>query len=253
VGIEVRRVAFEEIRPLRELYRREARCQIVRDSILPRGLADPYLLVHDRRAVGYAGVWTKHFPGRIMEVYVERGARGETMPLLRAAIRAADALEFEAQSNMPGMLDLLTACAHRIRVENLLYRDGSATGLVRRDCVFRERREDDEGPEGDWVVEVGGRVVAAGGVLTHYNPPFGDLYMEVIPEARRQGIGSYLVQELRRVGRENGLMPSARCDPDNVASRRALERGGMTPCGALQAGPIKPELLGLESRGATVA
>jgi hypothetical protein len=34
-------------------------------------------------------------------------------------------------------------------------------------------------PEGDWVVDVAGEVVAAGGHLTHYNHPYADIYMEV--------------------------------------------------------------------------
>ena len=45
-----------EIADLRERYRREAGCQIVRDSILPRGLAAPYPVAVDGDIAGYAGL-----------------------------------------------------------------------------------------------------------------------------------------------------------------------------------------------------
>ena len=91
--------------------------------------------------------------------------------------------------------------------------------------------------DGEWVVERSGDVIAAGGVLHHYNPPFAHLHMAVGPSARREGVGGYLVQELRRACRESGGTPAARCDPGNAASRRTLVRGGVMECGQLVAGP----------------
>jgi RimJ/RimL family protein N-acetyltransferase len=44
-----------------------------------------------------------------------------------------------------------------------------------------------------------------------------------------QGLGSFLVQELKRVCYELGAVPGARCNPDNVASRRTLQRAGFVP------------------------
>jgi len=95
--------------------------------------------------------------------------------------------------------------------------------------------------EGPWIVEEKGEVLGAGGLLTHYNPPYADLYMEVVNSARRRGVGSYLVQELRHVCAEQGLRPAARCDPKNHASRRTLERGGFKPCGEILAGALRAE------------
>ncbi len=45
MDITVRQAEYEEIEPLRARYRHEANCQIVRDSILRRGLADPYVIL----------------------------------------------------------------------------------------------------------------------------------------------------------------------------------------------------------------
>ena len=48
---------------------------------------------------------------------------------------------------------------------------------------------------GDWLIEQDGIIVATGGVALHYNPPYGDIFMEVDEPHRRCGYGSYLVQE----------------------------------------------------------
>ena len=92
---------------------------------------------------------------------------------------------------------------------------------------------------GDWGIERGGEIVATGGVFTHYNPPYGDVYMEVNGQQRGQGVGSYLVQELKRVAYESGLLPAARCSPENAASRATLERAGLQVCGQTLSGTIR--------------
>ena len=71
-----------------------------------------------------------------------------------------------------------------------------------------------------------GVIVAAGGLLYHYNPPYGDIYMEVAASHRRCGYGSYLVQELKRTAYELGKIPAARCNVANEASRRTLQKAG---------------------------
>lgn len=59
MDIEVRRGEYREVQGMRELYRHDAHCQIVHDSALSRGLAEPYVILADSRAAGYAGIWTK--------------------------------------------------------------------------------------------------------------------------------------------------------------------------------------------------
>ena len=53
--------------------------------------------------------------------------------------------------------------------------------------------------------------------------------MEVAEPFRRRGLGAYLVQELKRVAYELGSVPCARCNPDNVASRKTLQKAGLVP------------------------
>ena len=66
--------------------------------------------------------------------------------------------------------------------------------------------------------------------MLHYNPPFGDIYMEVDETRQRRGYGSYLIQELKRVCYEMGRIPAARCNVANAASRAALQKAGLLPC-----------------------
>jgi RimJ/RimL family protein N-acetyltransferase len=239
VSIEVRPVDFETLGTLREAFRAEADCQIVRDSILPRRLAAPYVVLRDGAVAAYGGIWLKYFPERVVEFYVLEGFRDGRRALFEAFLSSTGAKEIEAQTNMPAMLELLRELGSEPVEEKILFRDGGPTSPTSPAGWFRRRRAEDEGPEGDWVVEMDGEVVAGGGMLTHYNPPWADLFMEVAPSWRRRGVGSYLVQELRRVCREAGLVPAARCDPDNVASWRTLQRGGMAECGRLLAASVK--------------
>jgi GNAT superfamily N-acetyltransferase len=89
---------------------------------------------------------------------------------------------------------------------------------------------------GDWLLEVDGVLVATGGILLHYNPPYGDIFMEVDGTRRRQGYGSYLIQELKRACYEMGRIPAARCAVSNAASRAALQRAGLWPCARILTG-----------------
>jgi len=87
-------------------------------------------------------------------------------------------------------------------------------------------------------VEVEGKVAATGGILFHYNRPYGDIYMDVAESFRRRGLGSFLVQELKRVCYEGGNIPAARCNPGNIASRRTLQKAGFVPCGNILNGSV---------------
>jgi GNAT superfamily N-acetyltransferase len=62
--------------------------------------------------------------------------------------------------------------------------------------------------------------------------------MEVSETFRRHGLGSFLVQELKRVCYEGGRVPAARCNPRNVASRRTLQKAGFVPCGHILVGSV---------------
>lgn len=238
--IEVRKVEFPQIEPMRELYRGDARCQIIHDSILGRGWADPYLILVEGNAAGYGGVWNRIDTGRLMEFYTLPGFRNLALPMYRELLAAACATSAEAQTNIPLMLLMLYDCAENIRPENILFEDGFTSSLRIPGAVFRRAipGEDAPDPEAAWSLEVRGKVVASGGYLCHYNPPYGDVYMSVAESERRKGYGSYIVQELKRVCYKAGKRPAARCNADNIASRKTLQKAGFTPCARLLVGDI---------------
>ncbi len=81
----------------------------------------------------------------------------------------------------------------------------------------------------DWTLELNGKAVGSGSLLFHYNHPYCDVAMEINEEYRRRGLGAYLVQELKRIAYEMGGIPAARCAPDNIASRKTLQKAGLVP------------------------
>lgn len=238
--MQVRRVEVRDVEALRDLYRQEANCQIIRDSFLARGLADPYLILVGGQVGGYGAVANKYDKGRLVEFYTLPHARGLALPMCREILGASEATHVEAQTNVPMMLLMLFDCATNVTAEKVLFHDAHATHLACPVGVFRRRVPEDQGPEGEWVVEAGGAVVAAGGFLCHYNPPYGDVYMEVAEPAWRRGFGSYLVQEVKRACYAAGRKPAARCDTGNVGSRKTLERAGLLPCARLLVGDVAP-------------
>jgi GNAT superfamily N-acetyltransferase len=133
-----------------------------------------------------------------------------------------------------------------VTTDTILFADAATTHLAashatlrritkaERSRVFRHTLE----PVGDWGIEQAGQIVATGGLMFHYNKPYGDIYMEVAVTHRRQGLGSYLVQELKRIARESDHVPAARCGSDNDPSRLTLQRAGMHPCARILRGEI---------------
>ena len=143
--IQVERTEYKEIEVMRDLYRQEANCQIIHDSILARGMADPYLILMDGRRAGYGGVWNKYDPGRLMEFYILPHLRPLALPPFRELLTISKAIEIEAQTNMPLMLTLLYDCAADIITESMLFEDACATQLACPDGVFRRATMDEPG------------------------------------------------------------------------------------------------------------
>ena len=72
--------------------------------------------------------------------------------------------------------------------------------------------------------------------------------MEVNEPFRRRGYGSFLIQELKRTCYEIGLVPAARCNVSNPASRATLRKAGLLPCARLLSGVLSPERISNQSR-----
>lgn len=246
--IEVAQVELDAILSLREEYRREMRCQIVHDSYHARGFTNSYLLRMNGQVVGYGSVVGDPDGPRevIKEFYLLPAYRGSALHLFRRLLEATNARWIEAQTNDILLLLMLFDYAVELTSETILFADGDTThhpppGVVLRPItkadqagMFPHTRE----PVGEWGLELDREVVATGGLMLHYNPPYGDIYMEVAAPYQRRGYGSYLVQELKRLCYEMGRIPAARCPKDNLASRLTLQRAGLLPCARIVRGRI---------------
>lgn len=241
MNMQVRRCEYRDIEAMRDLYRQELNCQIRHDSMLRRGLADPYVIIVRGRVGGYGGVLNRYDAGRLTEFYTLPHLRNMALPMFRELLAVSQATHIEAQTNASLQLLLLYDCAHHITSESILFHDAFRTTLNCPDGAFRPAAAADHGsPDAAWVVESAGAIVASGGFLCHYNPPYADIHMTVVEAARRRGFGSYLVQEIKRVCYEAGKTPAARCNPTNIASRKTLEKAGLLPCGRILVGTVAP-------------
>jgi GNAT superfamily N-acetyltransferase len=232
------------------MYRLEMSCQVTKDSIHDReGWTQEYLLSVGNTAVGYGSVaiggpWFDR--PTAYEFYVVPNRRLLLFDLFRALLTSSGAVAIEAQSNDVLATAMLHTFAQDVRSESILFEDRLLTSHRPEGATFREptvsEAADVPVEQHRWrgVVEVDGVVAASGGILFHYNRPFGDIYMEVAEPFRRRGLGSFLVQELKRVCYEGGHVPAARCNPDNVASRRTLQKAGFVPRGHILKGSVAP-------------
>jgi hypothetical protein len=237
-----------EIQALREFHRWEMNCQIIHDSWLGRGWVDGYLLEVEGRPVGYGLVGGVRGDPKntVIEYYVHLADRGHALPLFRQLLARSNAQLIETQSNDRLLTLMLYDTAETIEAQEVLFSDQVTTALVIPGAVVRrtdpsdvdQLKRLDLDAEAGWLMEVAGEMVAAGGILFHYNPPFGDIYMKVAETKRRRGYGSYFVQELKRDSYDMGKVPAARCNANNAASRATLQRAGMLPCGRMLVGKI---------------
>lgn len=249
--IDVSPVPREETLALRDLYRKEMDCQIIHDSWHGRGWTDSYLLSLDSRIVGYGlvGGIRDQPKETVTEFYVLPDHRGRALPLFRRFVEASRAKVIEVQSNDLLATLILYDCATGIESNVILFHDAITTSLCIPGAVFRAVTEADkeritsQGLDSDshWLIEADGTVVATGGLLFHYNIPYGDIYMATAESLRKRGYGSYIVQELKRLAYETGKIPAARCNAANLASRATLQKAGMLPCARMLTGVLKPD------------
>jgi GNAT superfamily N-acetyltransferase len=241
-----------EILPIRIRFREEMNCQIVHDSIHRReGWTLTYRFEWGGVAAGFgsiaiAGPW-KDKP-TIFEFYVLPDHRTHVFELFDAFLVSSEARFFEVQSNDTMLAIMFHTYAQDIQSEKIVFADKFTTNLpsngatllevtTRQDLLAAQARRQGGG---EWILNLNGAPAGKGGILFHYNRPYGDIYMEISEAFRKRGYGSYLVQELKRIGYELGAIPAARCDPTNIASRRTLQKAGFVPFAHILNGSLRP-------------
>jgi hypothetical protein len=124
----------------------------------------------------------------------------------------------EVQSNDSLLAVMLHTYAKDVVTESIVFRDESTTNLAADGATLELQTPAEEvqaaiqrrqgGPQ--WLLQVNGATAGNGGILFHYNRPYGDVYMEITEPFRRRRLGAFLVQELKRQAYNLGALPAAR-------------------------------------------
>jgi GNAT superfamily N-acetyltransferase len=235
---------------LRDRYRAEASGQIVHDSLHTRaGWTKSYLFQGDGRVAGFGSVaiggpWKDKTT--VFEFYLLPEARGRAFDFFEAFVAASDAHFFEVQTSDILLAVMLHTYGTDLASEKIVFRDALATTLPVQGAALRRLTSEKESVAcfqeragtSEWALEFDAKTVGSGSLLFHYNYPYCDVAMEISAEHRRRGLGTYLVQELKRIAYEMGGIPAARCDPNNVASRKTLQKAGLVPFAHIVVGKI---------------
>jgi GNAT superfamily N-acetyltransferase len=240
----------DDVRPLRVRYRQEMNAQIVHDSIHQRkGWTATYRCSVDGIVAGFgeiaiAGPWQDK--PTVIEFYVLPEHRAHVFDLFEALLAVSGARFMEIQSSNALLTVMLHCYARDIWSEKIVFQDGITTMLPANGAMIRCRTSAREialciaarqgGAEYELLQD--GVTVATGGLMFHYNVPYTDIYMETVEQFRRRGFGAYLVQELKRRAYELGCIPCARCSPENIASRKTLQKAGLVPFAHILNGSI---------------
>ena len=241
MNVEAIRADGQTIAPLRRLFLEERPFQIRYEACHSRGWADYYLLKRGDTILGYGAIKGQEIAARdaIFEFFLLAPFQGHGAAAFVSLIVAAQPRWIECQSNDVLLFALLGGFGQDIKAQAILFEAAMPTELEKPDVMFRRRGAGEPvfvhrgEPEGSWVLEQKGEIVATGDFLAHYNAPFVDLHMEVVPTRRRQGLGAFLVQELIAECRHESLTPAARCDMHDAVSIAALSKAGMRPVGLM--------------------
>jgi GNAT superfamily N-acetyltransferase len=225
-------------------------CQIVLDSIHRRpGWAMTYVFSAGGPGVGYGSVaiggpWREK--PTIIEFYLTPESRTRAFEFFEELLSVSGARAMETQSNDLLATTMLHTYAREISVESIVFRDRETTSLSADGATLHPLTSPEEAQVcieeraggAEWRLDVDGVPAAKGGLMFHYNRPYADVYMDVDERFRRRGLGSYLVQELKRLAYELGAVPGARCNRDNVPSRRTLQKAGFEPYASILTGSL---------------
>lgn len=241
------RVDLGKIQPYRALFLQEANFQVRYNACHERGWTDSYLLTMDGVEIGYGSIKGQDLANRdtVFEFYVIPSFRRLSSLLFSQLLSASGAIYIECQSNDLLLCSLLFEFSKNIASDTVLFEDHFVTCYTIPGALVRPRREDDQifehevEPVGDYVLQLGGDILATGGFLLHYNVPFADLYMEVRRDSRARGYGALIVQEVKKACYQHGRVPAARCNIGNKASRATLIKAGLKVSGFMLLGDVK--------------
>lgn len=248
MDLQVVKTGLNEILSLRALFLDENNFQVRYNACHERGWTDEYMFTSDDVVIGYGSVKGKENHSdrdTIFEYYLLPQFRNRAPFVFSQLIKTSGAAYMECQSNDLLLSGMIYGFGRNVLADVVLFKAGASTNLAGNGAVFRKRKDGDQlfehksEPEGDYVIEKDGAIVATGGFLLHYNKPFADLYMEVAPDFRKKGFGSFLIQEIKNACYAAGRVPAARCNLSNKASQATLLKGGMEIVGYMLSADVE--------------
>lgn len=246
--VSVIKTERQQILYLRSLFLQENNFQIRYNATHERGWTDSYIIQYGKETIGYAAMkGLENIVDRdtIFEFYLVPPFRHMASHCFNVFKKTVTPAYIETQSNEKVLTGLLNEFGSDIQSDVILFRDSFSSAMQVEKIVFRKQNEKDKifkhhsEPEGDYVLALNRKIIATGGFLLLYNFPFADLYMEVKEDYRRNGYGSYLIQEIKKQCYLNGRVPAARCNISNAASKATLLKAGFEIAGYMMKGKIK--------------
>jgi len=249
MNLKATKTDLQAILPLRNLFLQENNFQIRYNACHERGWSDSYLLLADGAEIGYGSVKGKEELSdrdAVFEFFVIPPFRKSAHLVFQEFLKTSGATFIECQSNDFLLSSMLFEFSKNIQADVILFEDDFVSQHFILEVIFRKKTENDSAfahklePVGDFVLEQNGEIVATGGFMLHYNKPFADLYMEVREDWRRKGLGSFLLQEIKKECYLAGRVPAARCNIQNQASRATLLKAGFKVAGFMLTGAVSP-------------
>lgn len=243
MNFTVIKTTLDEIREMRASFLQEMNAQFICDKCHYYGWSDDYLFAIDDNKIGYGCVWgtdRREVRDCIFECYLLPQYRFHDTIFFEQLARISGAMYAEAQTNDPCLAPLFFRYTNNIRAESVLFEEDKNTSLYVARAIFREKTMADNIDDQDtkYVVELNGELAGSGGLMLNYNHPYADIYMEIKEPFRGKGLGSFLVQELKKEAYRIGRVPAARCNITNTISRATLQKAGLRICGYRLKGTI---------------
>ncbi|MCD2424241.1 GNAT family N-acetyltransferase [Niabella pedocola] len=244
MALQITKTTLEVIEPFRVLFLNEGGFQFVCNKCHLYGWADTYLFTVDGTPAGYGAVWgtdKREDRDTIFEFYLEPPYRGMASRIFGEFQQVSNTIQVESQTNDRLLTAMLYETTRNIYAEAILFEEQYTTRLAVPGVVFRKRKATDDMGDDDstHVLVQDGVIAASGGLMLNYNIPYADIYMQVKEPFRGRGLGTLIVQELKKEAYRMGRVPAARCNIENQVSKSTLLKAGFRICGFRIRGTIK--------------
>ncbi|MBO9203466.1 MULTISPECIES: GNAT family N-acetyltransferase [Niastella] len=242
--LQIVKTQSADIKDFRQIFLQENNFQFVYDKCHYYGWADVYVFIANEARIGYGAVWgtdKREERDTIFEFYILPPYRKYVSAIFHDFISTSGTKKIECQSNDLLLTGMLYEFAKNIYAEAILFEDHVQTSFQLPGVYFgrNQKEQNNETDAGGYYLVQHSEVVANGGFMLNYNFPYADIYMDVKENCRQRGLGSLLVQELKKEIYRMGRVPAARCNISNNASKATLIKAGMIPCGFILRGDIK--------------